>query len=44
MMPDKKGSGKTKHKSLEKNSEEIKKDFKDRVSILAVSYHNLGVE
>lgn len=23
---------------------EIKKDFKDKVSILAVSYHNLGVE
>jgi hypothetical protein len=22
----------------------IKKDFKDRISILAVSYHNLGVE
>jgi hypothetical protein len=23
---------------------DIKKDFKDRVSILAVAYHNLGVE
>jgi len=24
--------------------EEIKKEFKDRISILAVAYHNLGVE
>jgi len=24
--------------------DEMKKDFKDRVSILAVSYHNLAVE
>jgi hypothetical protein len=23
---------------------EIKKEFKDRISILAVAYHNLGVE
>jgi hypothetical protein len=28
----------------EEREEDIKKDFKDRVSILAVAYHNLGVE
>jgi len=42
LMPDKKNeSRKAKH---ERDMDEIKKDFKDRVSILAVSYHNLGVE
>ena len=29
---------------IEARKREIKKDFKDRVSILAVAYHNLGVE
>ena len=29
---------------LHELQDEIKKDFKDRVSILAVAYHNLGVE
>ena len=28
----------------DEREEDIKKDFKDRVSILAVAYHNLGVE
>ena len=28
----------------EEREADIKKDFKDRVSILAVAYHNLGVE
>jgi len=42
LMPDKMGS--KKDRQLEQFHEEIKKDFKDRVSILAVSYHNLGVE
>lgn len=28
----------------EEREDDIKKDFKDRVSILAVAYHNLGVE
>lgn len=44
-MPEKKGAEHTKKtKSLEEHREEIMKDFKDKVSILAVSYHNLGVE
>ena len=29
---------------LNNQNEEIKKEFKDKISILAVSYHNLGVE
>jgi hypothetical protein len=29
---------------LKAKKDEIKKDFKDKISILAVSYHNLGVE
>lgn len=40
------GAGKSQN-VIEREEEiikEIKKDFKDRVSILAVSYHNLGVE
>ena len=41
-LPEKKSRGKDKAK--EQREEEIKKEFKDRVSILAVSYHNLGVE
>lgn len=28
----------------EEREEDIKKDFKDRISILAVAYHNLAVE
>ena len=28
----------------EEREDDIKKDFKDRVSILAVAYHNLAVE
>jgi len=43
LMPDTVSSSKNKNK-LQSHQEEIKKDFKDRVSILAVSYHNLGVE
>ena len=44
-MPERKGPENTKKsKSLEENREEIMKDFKDKVSILAVAYHNLGVE
>lgn len=37
-----KGAGKS--QNVIEREEEIKKEFKDRVSILAVSYHNLGVE
>lgn len=42
LMPDKMGQKKS--KDVIDFKEEIKKDFKDRVSILAVSYHNLAVE
>ena len=41
-----KGAGKS-QEIIDREQEtmkEIKKDFKDKVSILAVSYHNLGVE
>lgn len=30
--------------NLQDKKDEIKKEFKDKISILAVSYHNLGVE
>lgn len=38
-----KRSSKT-NEELQNQNEEIKKEFKDKISILAVSYHNLGVE
>ena len=46
-LPDKrKAKSKTKQEvDLEAEmKEEVKKEFKDRISILAVAYHNLGVE
>ena len=43
-MKDKAGKLKEESSKINENSDEIKKDFKDRVSILAVAYHNLGVE
>jgi len=46
-MPEKRSNAKGKKKDLESDpayKEYMKKDFKDRVSILAASYHNLGVE
>ena len=41
---DRKNMSKTFKGPKEEREEDIKKDFKDRVSILAVAYHNLGVE
>lgn len=43
LLPDKMGAT-TKGSREKKLQDDIKKDFKERISILAVSYHNLGVE
>lgn len=44
LLPDKMGATNKGRKEKKEQQDEIKKDFKERVSILAVSYHNLGVE
>jgi len=42
-LPERK-ENKNKNKQKDLKEEGIKQEFKDRISILAVSYHNLGVE
>ena len=44
LLPDKMGASNKGRKDKKDTQDDIKKDFKERVSILAVSYHNLGVE
>lgn len=44
LLPDKMGASHKSKKEKKDLQDEIKKDFKERISILTVSYHNLGVE